>query len=238
MLSNIKNLFSQSEMKLVKGYEIQSFSSDTCFYKKFDYKVCDFNSELFDITNSKDITFTYYIDVYKKQHISLLDNYRFDLIFLKPMMIGREYSKTASLGYFYNEDLKSTIIQILSGEGYVLVEDLKDDRNLKIVKVSKGSYVYVPNGFVFILINKSDSNNLVALTLTSRKTQLRHSLLEKENGATLYYTRTGFVKNKNAKPYYTIDEHFGDYVNNFSFDKKKGLYLDFIELPERFVFLK
>lgn len=239
MFNGIFN-FSRDDFRLISKYNPLKFFPDFKFSEKVEFKSMDINDELLDSSNNLDLVFTYYKDISKESHRNLILNskYRFDLFVLKPKVIGRELSKTLSLKYESLDRSKSSILQILSGYGYALLEDLKDEKNLKLVKVEKGSYVYVPKGFVFVLINKSLEENLVCLSLNLRVSELILGTLKSVSGATLYYTTLGFVKNKNALAFYSIDEHFGEYVDEFSFDKKKGLYVDFLDLPEKFGFLK
>ncbi len=206
------------------------------FEEHIDYPISFISSESLDPnTKSNETLFSLYKSVsylgdenlFKEHDLSL------DYLVLKPKLLGREFSKTSSISL-----KKSALIQIVSGEGYVLLEKVEDKRILNIVKVKSNSYVYVPKGFSFAFINSSEDNDLCVLILRDLNSNYSFNSFEREGGFCLFYIKSGFIKNMNAQPDYKINDFEGNYAENLKFNENISLYDEFKRLPKEFHFLK
>ena len=96
----------------------------------------------------------------------------------------------------------------------------------------------IPKEYSFTIINTSKSENLLCINMIGKRTKTLGNVLTKSNGNVLYLIKSGFTKNKNASPAYNLEEINGDFLLDYNFSKEKGLYKEFLELPEKFNFLK
>ena len=240
MLNKLYELLKLNTNSLLKSSNPFSLAQNIDYHNKNYYTIQNIVSELFDPKDSKELIFSHYIDISNSQDTPNLhqNGYRFDLFVLSPKMLGREYAKTCSFIYQDNTKEISLLVEILSGEGYILLENLSEDKTLKLITAKKGDFILIPKGFAFILINRSENKNFISLILTKRDALIKSLVFAKSNGASVFYTKKGFIKNSNNKSYYDLDEYFGDYLDNIYVNKEKGLYDEVKELPDKFNFLK
>jgi hypothetical protein len=88
------------------------------------------------------------------------------------------------------------------------------------------------------LVNLSKTDNLTVFSLFSHDCRFERGVFENFNGANLFYTTAGFIRNLNSKHSYNLDNLSGDYIGDYSFDRENGLYKESLLLPEKFNFLK
>ncbi|NQZ84609.1 MAG: hypothetical protein HRU03_02725 [Nanoarchaeales archaeon] len=224
---------------LVSKFNPLVFNSNTIFSKNEKYFFDDLKSEYLDVNHNNFLVFSKYSNVcydYDKSFYEDLDleNCIFEIT---PNVFGREFSKTCSFNISKYGIDKSGLFEVLSGNGFFILED-NNLGDVVIVKVKKGDYVYVEERFSFVLINSSKLNNLTIFALCSRDCLFEEKVFEKFNGANLYFTTHGFVRNLNSKHSYNLDNTEGDYVLDYSFDDEKGVYKESLLCPEKFNFLK
>lgn len=237
------NFFRSSKNKcvLLSSNDPLTLNKEVIYDSKKYYTISDISEELLDPKKKKESIFMYYSNICKGYDKVLLEErkYSFDLISISPKTIGRERSKSCSfMAKNTSGNSKKVLIQILSGNGYVIIQDPNDMKNIVVIEVSKDNYVEVKEDYAFLFINSSDDEMFNVLILRDSEVYLEEMVLKSINGAILYYTTSGFIKNFNADPSYELDDHKGNYIGDLSFDTQKGLYLEVMDIPEKFNFLK
>lgn len=257
MFAKFKSLLSKKNIDtFIIDKENFKFAGDVCFSRQENFNTFDLKDELLDIQKKKQEIFSIYWNVFKlKYKLTLVSALIKSSIFvLKPGKIGREFNKTLCYLTKYKGELKPALFEVLNGEGYFILENNRKIKLVKVVKVKTGSQVYVPKGFKFTLINSSENKNLICLSLLGKDTRFYSNICKLQKGASLFYTTQGFVRNKNVEPSYRLENFEGDYLideesrelfgqkdvflDTLAFDKKKGLYMEFMSFPEKFNFLK
>ncbi len=232
---------------LLKDLNNIKFYNDVIYREAKKFSPNDFKLELLDkISKSKNYSkenFIIFYDVMKNTDSLLFNSSQIEsnIFLIKPGFIGREYSKSPSI-YLKNEfnEFNETIFQVLNGSGYFLLENENCEtgiRNIKIIKISRNSIVIIPKNFSFTIINTS-KENLVLLNLKRKDIDFNFNNLNKINGSSLFLTKKGFIRNRNISPIYHLEHFEGDHLEDYLFNKEKGLYLEFIEIPDKFNFLK
>jgi len=120
---------------------------------------------------------------------------RYDITIIPAKMLGREFPKTKGhkhLGNFQE------LITVLEGEAYYLAQWGKNNKVDKIeaIKAKKGDWIIYPPVCDHLTINPG-KKRLVMANWLSKKCKSDYSLFEKYQGAGYYYTKKGWIKNKN-----------------------------------------
>ncbi len=232
--------FKKQKNILFRISEPFTLNNGVIYKNKKYYKISDINKEILDFIDSDKFVFSKYDGILRDNDSFLFENMKIknSLIMLKPLFIGREYSKTCSFLNEFQEEPKTCILEILSGKGYILLENL-NNKKLKLIKVSKKSIIYVPKNYTFTIINRTSDLNLILEIFSDSNSEFKESLYQKNNGNSIFYTKNGFVKNKNVLANYNLEEYDKYYLEDFNFNQNdKTLYEQFLDLPEKFDFLK
>jgi hypothetical protein len=247
MFESIKNLLSNKKEtkpkkpELITSYNPLSFPEDTTFSKKTYSTVYDIKDELLDPQKAKDTVFVQY-DFFMKDYDTLMfesTQIRSDLLVIYPKKLGREYSKTCSLYAIDDEENpKEVVYEILSGYGYFLLQSKTDEKDIKIIKLGKNNKIIIPKKYYYLIINSSESEPLVSLSLMSKSTMIRKNNFKNDHGATLYYTDSGFIKNQNKEANYSLSEFEGNFTQEKLLSNDNTIYKDFLKSPEKYEFLK
>lgn len=241
MLSKMFNFFGTNNSNfLISCFNPIQFSKNVIFKDCRVFYSSYLKDELLDPVLKKKEVFSIYTRVCKSSDLLLFQSFDvvFDIYSINCGFLGREYMKTISFCAKHDEMSREVIFRVLNGEGFFLLENTLDRREVKFIKVKKGDFVLIPKDWAFIMINSSTSQNFVASCLRDKSVRIKKDLFRDVNGAFLFYTKTGFIKNKNVGPYYNLQEYFGDYLEDYIFEKELGLYGEFIKFPEKFNFLK
>jgi len=125
---------------------------------------------------------------------------RYDITIILPLMLGREYVKTA--GHYHprvpGEDVTyPEVYEVLEGEATYLLqkEDLSD---VVLVRARAGDKVVVPPGYGHITINESNKRLKMANFVCRDFSSIYDPIKEKGGGA-YFLTDKGFVKNPKCK---------------------------------------
>jgi len=231
------------ECELIKDFKnldfqknVLSISKDDFFLENFKYEFLDFEDSNLD----KSI-FSIYKNILKSYDKLLFEssNINCDLFVISCGFLGREFLKTSSI---IVEDVNLNgvhiLFEILNGDGYFLIQDKNNKYNLKLIKVKKGSKVLISKNMIFTIINSSENENLVCLSIKSNSFDYKFKVLDKDFGSVLYFTRNGFIRNQNYLPNYHLEEFEGNYLLDYSFNLMKTIYEEFVDIPEKFNFLK
>lgn len=241
MFSNIFNfLGNNNSNKLISDFKSFKFSKNFQFKDKRIFYSTYLKYELLDPIIEKKEVFSIYTRVCKNSDLLLFQSFDvlFDIYVLESGFLGREYMKTISFCAKDENESREIIFRVISGVGFFLLENTKDRKEVKFIKVKAQDFVLIPKDWAFIMINSSSQDKFVASCLRDKSVKIQKDLFKDQNGAFLFYTKTGFVKNENVGPYYHLEEHTGDFLQDYIFDKQLGLYNEFIHFPDKFHFLK
>lgn len=122
---------------------------------------------------------------------------RYDITKISARMLGREFSKTK--GHEHSKNFQE-VYKVLAGKAVFLFQKYKNKKveDVYAVKAESGSVVIVPPGYGHITINPSKTELKIANWI-SKKCRNSYNLFEKKQGACYYYTKSGWIKNKNYK---------------------------------------
>jgi glucose-6-phosphate isomerase len=122
---------------------------------------------------------------------------RYDITEILPKTLGREFNKTK--GNCNSKNYRELYI-VLKGKAIFLMQKFQGKvvKDIFAVKAKKGEATIVPPRYYVISINPS-KNILKLGNWVSQKNKNIYKDLEKREGAVYYYTKSGWVKNKNYK---------------------------------------
>lgn len=122
---------------------------------------------------------------------------RYDITVIPPKMLGREFPKTK--GHEHSNNYGEIYI-ILNGQAIYLLQKYKNNKieDVYVIKAKKGDVVLIPPHYGHITINPA-SQKLKMANWISKKCKNIYNLFEKKKGACYYYTKNGWIKNKNYK---------------------------------------
>lgn len=125
-----------------------------------------------------------------------VQNLRYDITIIPPLMLGREYVKTA--GHYHpaiagSDTTYPELYEILEGEALYLLQK-RDLSDVVVMSATAGDKVLVPPGYGHITINRSNKtlkmSNFVARDFSS----LYDPIKEKAGGA-YFLTKEGWIRN-------------------------------------------
>lgn len=123
------------------------------------------------------------------------DSLRYDITVIPPRMLGQEFVRTKGNR---NSEGYQELYTILKGGAIFLMQKVKgvliDD--VVAVKAKSGDWVIVPPDYAIITINPA-KKTLEAGNWVSEKTKNIYEDIEKMKGACYFYTKSGWIKNKN-----------------------------------------
>jgi len=120
---------------------------------------------------------------------------RYDITLLPPKMLGEEFPKTK--GHEHSKKY-GEIYTVLKGKAIYLIQKWKNKKikDVYFVRAKKGEAVIIPPDYGHITINPS-KKELIEANWISEKCKNIYDLFEKKGGACYYYTKKGWIKNKN-----------------------------------------
>lgn len=132
------------------------------------------------------------------------DSIRYDITVIPAKMLGFEFVKTKG---HYHVGNYGEIYTVLEGEAIYVMQKRKSETENEIedvyaVHAKKGDIVIIPSNYGHITINPS-LQELKMANWVSKNCISDYSLYEKYQGACYYYTKNGWIKNKN---YHTLPE--------------------------------
>lgn len=122
---------------------------------------------------------------------------RYDITIIPPKMLGQEFPKTKGHKHLNNFQ---ELITVLEGQALYLAQWGKGNKieKIEVIKAKKGDWIIHPPNCHHLTINPSKKNLIMANWL-SKKCKSDYSLFEKYQGAGYYYTKQGWIRNKNYK---------------------------------------
>ncbi|MEA3295558.1 MAG: glucose-6-phosphate isomerase family protein [Patescibacteria group bacterium] len=122
---------------------------------------------------------------------------RYDITIIPANMLGKEFVKTK--GHKHKGKYQE-LYQVLEGSAIYLAQKMKADKIVDIyaVKVKKNEFVIIPCDYEHITINPS-KKELKMANWISKKCENNYKTIEEKHGAGYFYTKQGWIKNKNYK---------------------------------------
>jgi glucose-6-phosphate isomerase len=122
---------------------------------------------------------------------------RYDITVIPPKMLGKEFVKTKG---HYHVGPYGEIYIVLKGEAIYLMQKEKNGKieDVYHVKAKKGDYIIIPPDYAHVTINPS-KKELKMANWVSKKCRSDYGPIEKKGGACYFYTKSGWIKNKNYK---------------------------------------
>ena len=122
-------------------------------------------------------------------------NLRYDITVIPSKMLNGEFAKTQ--GHHHPANY-GEVYTVLKGKALFLMQKVEKNkvRDVFAIKAKKGENIIVPPGYGHVTINPS-GETLKLANWASNSSKSIYGLLGKKGGACYYYTKTGWVKNKN-----------------------------------------
>ena len=138
---------------------------------------------------------------YMYRGIEEKDNLRYDITVIPPRTLGNEFVKTKGHEHCHNFQ---ELYTVLEGEAIFLMQKQQNKETGKIiiiedvftVKAKQNESVIVPPGYGHVTINPGNTE-LKLSNWVSKKCISDYKVFEKLQGACYYYTKSGWIKNKN-----------------------------------------
>jgi len=148
------------------------------------------------------------------------DDLRYDVTKIPAQMLGKEFVRTKGNS---NSEGYQELYTVLEGEAIFLMQKTKDENieDIIAIKAEVGDWIVVPPNYAIITINPSQ-DLLKTGNWVSEKTKNVYEEIEKMKGACYFYTKSGWIKNKNYKniPEIRFEEPLKSRPKNLDFLKK------------------
>jgi glucose-6-phosphate isomerase len=120
---------------------------------------------------------------------------RYDITIIPSQMMGSEFNKTK--GHQHCGSFQE-LYTVLEGEAILLMQKQDGEKieDVFAVLAKAGQSVIVPSGYGHITINRGETD-LKMSNWVSKKCPSQYELFEKLQGACYYFTKLGWIKNKN-----------------------------------------
>jgi len=120
---------------------------------------------------------------------------RYDITIIPPKMLGQEFVKTK--GHYHSDKYQEVYI-VLNGEAIFLFQKNEGNivKDVLAIKAKKDDVVIVPLNYGHITINPSNQELKIANWI-SENCQNVYNVFKKMKGACYFYTKNGWIKNKN-----------------------------------------
>ena len=152
---------------------------------------------------------------YMYRGLKFFDGIRYDVTVIPGIMIGKEFNRT--LGHFHEKD--DEIYKVLEGGAIFYFQDEKAEK-ITAIKAKKNDCVLIPPRVGHITINPSEKP-LILGNLSLDICKIDYNFFKKTKGPAYFYTKNGWVKNKNYQNPPKIN--FGKPLKNLPSNWKKIL---------------
>ena len=122
---------------------------------------------------------------------------RYDITIIPPQMLGKEFVKTKGNR---NSDNFPELYTVIKGEAILLIQKMKGKTVKDVVafELKREDCAIVPPDYYAVIINPSKRTLKIA-NWVSEKNKNIYKELEAMKGACYFYTKDGWIKNKNYK---------------------------------------
>ncbi len=178
---------------------------------------------------------------------------RYDITIMVPLMLGKEYNKTAGHDHPLVPDTNITypeLYQVLSGEIIFLLQDSINDsiRDIYAIKAIKGDKVIVPPNYEHIMINATEKEAKTANWVCRDFGSNLYKPFRQKQGFSYFALKgeDGEIKWEKNKNYQDIPElkfiKPNQWLEKFKIDKEEEIYflikdikkLDFLKNPQKY----
>lgn len=120
---------------------------------------------------------------------------RYDITIIPARMLGQEFTKTK--GHEHSGNFGEIYI-VLSGRAIYLLQKYQKGKveDVYAIRAKKGGIAVIPPNYSHVTINPT-SKELKEANWCNEKCKNIYELYEKKQGACYYYTKSGWIKNKN-----------------------------------------
>jgi len=134
---------------------------------------------------------------YMYRGVKKRDNLRYDITIIPPQMLGKEFARTK--GNRNSNDFPE-LYTVIRGKAILLMQraDGKIIKDVLAIKLRRGDWVIIPPDCAVVTINPT-KKNLKTANWVSEKNENIYREVETMKGLCYYYTKDGWVKNKNYK---------------------------------------
>jgi len=122
---------------------------------------------------------------------------RYDITVIPPKMLGDEFVKTKGNR---NSNKYPEVYTVLQGQAFFLMQKVKGKtvKDVFLSKLKRGNWIIVPSDYYVVAINPS-KKTLKTGNWVSNKNKNIYEAVKKMKGACYFYTKNGWIKNKNYK---------------------------------------
>jgi len=122
---------------------------------------------------------------------------RYDITIILHKVLGQEFLKTK--GHKHQKKF-GELLEVLEGKALYLFQKSrnKEVTDCYVIKAEKGDYIIVPANYHHLTINPS-KKKLIMGNWISEKSRNVYDFFERLQGACYYYTKSGWIKNRNYK---------------------------------------
>ncbi len=132
---------------------------------------------------------------YMYRGVKKKNNLRYDITVIPPLMLGKEFVKTKGN---HNSKNFAEFYTVIEGTAIILMQKIKSRivKDAVAIRLEKGDALIEPPDYDVVTINPS-KNILKIANWVSEKNKNIYENVEKMNGACYFYTKSGWIKNKN-----------------------------------------
>lgn len=120
---------------------------------------------------------------------------RYDITIIPPIMLGQEFNKTK--GHEHMSPV-GEIYKVIKGQAIYLMQKGNPIEDVYAVKAKKGDVIIIPPLYSHITINPS-KEELKMANWMDETVKSDYKPITKKKGACYFYTKKGWIKNKNYK---------------------------------------
>ena len=158
---------------------------------------------------------------YMYRGVKQKDDLRYDITIIPPKMLGIEFVKTKGHEHIGNY---GEVYIVLEGMAYFLIQKRKEKEAIEVIviKAKKGDVAVIPSGYGHFTINPSPTKTLKMANWVSVNCKSNYKEIQKMRGASYYYTKDGWIKNKvySQMPTIKFEEPLNALPKNLDFLKK------------------
>lgn len=125
------------------------------------------------------------------------DGLRYDITLIPPQMLCEEYVRTKGNR---NSENYFELYTVLEGKAIFLMQKFKKEivEDVMVIKAKKEDWISISSEYAVIIINPSNKI-LKTGNWVSEKNENTYQELEEMGGGCYFYTKSGWIKNKNYK---------------------------------------
>ena len=134
---------------------------------------------------------------YVYREIKRKGDLRYDITVIPARMSGKEFVKTKGNR---NSNGYQELYTVSEGEAIFLMQKVQGEivKDVFAIEAKGGDWIIIPPNYAVVMIN-SGKRKLITGNWVSEKTKNIYEEIEKTKGACYFYTKSGWVKNKNYK---------------------------------------